>query len=71
MTSMGEVHDHKGLWKGESTVVFDPFVGGLQGKPMTESITWTFPDPWRMTTRSVITLPDASQMTFEFEGRKQ
>ena len=70
VTSMGEVHDHKGRWKDGTTVEFEPLVGSLQGKPMTETITWTFPDPKRMTTRSVVTLQDESSMSFEFAGRR-
>ena len=70
VTSMGEVHDHKGQWKDGTTVVFEPLVGALQGKPMTETITWAFPDPRRMTTRSVVKLDDESSMSFEFEGMR-
>ena len=71
VTSMGEVHDHKGHWKDERAVVFEPLVGGLEGKTMTETITWTFPGPGRMTTLSVVTLPDGSAMSFEFEGKRE
>ena len=71
VTSMGEVHDHRGSWTDGTTVAFEPLVGGLQGRSMTEEITWSFPDPRRMTTRSVVTLPDGSAMRFDFEGRRQ
>lgn len=71
VTSMGEVHDHKGHWRDEGAVVFEPLVGGLQGTTMTETITWTFPGPGRMTTLSEVTLQDGSVMTFEFEGKRE
>jgi len=70
VTSMGEVHDHRGRWRDATTIEFEPLSGGLQGTPMTETITWTFADPGRMTTRSVVTLQDGSAMTFEFDGRR-
>ena len=71
VTSMGEVHDHKGRWKDASTIEFEPLVGGLEGKSMTEAITWTFPGTGRMTTVSVVTLADGSAMSFEFAGRRE
>jgi len=70
VTSMGEVHDHRGHWKGEAAVEFEPLVGALQGKPMTETITWAFPDPGRITMRSVVTLQDGASMSFEFAGQR-
>jgi hypothetical protein len=71
VTSMGEVHDHKGLWSDDATLAFEPLVGGLEGRTMTETITWRFPDPRTMQTRSVVTLADGSVMSFEFEGRRE
>jgi hypothetical protein len=73
ITSMGEVHDHRGRWKGKASVEFEPLVGGLQGRPMTETIIWTFADPGNITMRSVVSLQDmtATSMSFEFTGTRQ
>ncbi|HET8946474.1 MAG TPA: hypothetical protein VFQ07_05790, partial [Candidatus Polarisedimenticolia bacterium] len=35
VTSMGEVHDHKGRWTDDVTIAFEPLTGILQGKSMT------------------------------------
>jgi hypothetical protein len=71
VTSMGEVHDHKGQWKADS-IEFAPLEGFLSGGRMVENVTMSFPNRSMMKTRSVVTLPDSSVMTFDFTGtRKQ
>jgi hypothetical protein len=70
VTSMGEVHDHRGRWTDDATIAFEPLTGLLQGKSMTETLDWSFPDPRRMMTRSTVTQPDGGSMSFEFSGKK-
>ena len=67
VTSMGEIHDHKGQWKTNS-IEFAPLEGFLSGGRMVENVTMSFPDRTTIKTRSVVTLPDSSVMTFDFTG---
>lgn len=71
VTSMGEVHDHRGRWADAQTIEFEPLEGGLMGQRITETVTWTFPDPKATAVRTVITMPDGGAMRFEFVGRRQ
>ncbi len=70
VTSMGEVHDHKGQWKTNS-IEFVPLEGFLSGGRMVENVTMSFPDRATIKTRSVVTLPDSSVMTFDFTGARR
>lgn len=71
VTSSGEVHDHKGRWRDDKTVEFEPLQAGLMGKPITETIRWYFPDANTITKSSVVTMPDGSSMVFEFSGKRE
>jgi hypothetical protein len=71
VTSMGEVHDHKGQWKDDKTIEFDPLLGGMIGKRITETNRWFFPTPATITKTSLVTMPDGTTMSFEFNGKRQ
>lgn len=68
VTSMREVHDHKGRWTNDREIQFEPYKTSMAGQPVTEDVTFAFPNPNRIKTRSVITTEDGSRMTFEFSG---
>ena len=70
VTSMGEVHDHKGQWISNHEIRFDPYPTSWDGKPATEDVSIRFPDSQRIQTSSVITKHDGSKMTFEFLGAR-
>jgi hypothetical protein len=44
VTSMGEVHDHKGRWVDAHTIEFEPLRAGMMGRPITERLRWRFAD---------------------------
>jgi hypothetical protein len=71
VTSMGEVHDHKGRWKDGKTIEFEPLHGGLMGKPITETNRWVFSGPDTLVKTSIVTIADGTSMTFEFTGKRQ
>ena len=68
VTSMREVHDHKGRWTNDREIQFEPYKTSMGGQPVTEDVTFTFPNPDHIKTRSVISTKDGSRMTFEFSG---
>jgi len=68
VTSMGEVHDHKGLWKDNHTIEFEPLRAGMMGQVITETLSWRFPDAQTIDKVSVVALSDGSSMRFEFKG---
>jgi len=68
ITSMAEVHDHKGQWISEREIRFDSYPTSWEGKPATEDVNIRLPDPTHIQTSSVITKQDGSKMTFEFHG---
>src|SRR5262245_27941866 len=70
VTSMGEVHDHKGQWKNDKTIEFEPLQAGMMGKLATETMRWSFPDAKTIAKTSMVTMPDGSSMTFEFNGKR-
>ena len=43
VTSMGEVHDHKGRWRDQKTIEFEPLHAGMMGQPITELSPGIFP----------------------------
>jgi len=55
VTSMGEVHDHKGKWKDDKTLEFEPYKGTMMGKPATETVTMAMADAKTMTMTSTTT----------------
>jgi|SRR5215813_6565781 len=71
VTSMGEVHDHKGQWKNDKTIEFEPLRAGMMGKLVTETNRWFFPEPGAISKTSIVTMPDGASMTFEFNGKRQ
>ncbi len=71
VTSMGEVHDHKGTWKDGKTIEFEPLRAGMMGQPITETLKWYFPDVNTIDKKSEVKLADGSSMTFEFTGKRQ
>ena len=71
VTSMGEVHDHKGKWKDEKTIEFEPLRAGMMGQQITETLWWRFPDPNTIDKTSGVRLPDGSSMTFDFKGKRR
>ena len=71
VTSMGEVHDHKGLWKDDKTIEFEPLRAGMMGQLVTETNRWYFPDANTIDKTSIVTLSDGSVMNFEFIGKRQ
>ena len=70
VTSMGEVHNHKGQWISDREMQFDPYPTSWDGKPATEDVDISFPDARHIQTSSVITKQDGSRMTFEFHGAR-
>ena len=71
VTSMGEVHDHKGHWKDEKTIEFEPLRAGMIGKLVTETNRWFFPEADVISKTSTVTMPDGTSMTFEYNGNRQ
>jgi hypothetical protein len=70
VTSMGEVHDHRGHWRDERRLEFEPLRSGLMGKAMAETIAWEFPDAMTLLTRSAVATDDGTSMRFAFVGRR-
>lgn len=70
VTSMGEVHDHKGQWTSDREMRFDPYPTSWDGKPATEDVKVSFPDARHIQTSSVITKQDGNKMRFEFHGAR-
>jgi hypothetical protein len=71
VTSMGEVHDHKGKWIDDKTIEFEPLRAGMMGQLVTETNRWYFPDANTIDKTSIVTLSDGSSMNFEFKGKRQ
>jgi hypothetical protein len=71
VTSMGEVHDHKGKWVDPKTIDFEPLLAGMMGQPITETLKWYFPDEETISKTSEVKLRDGSVMHFEFKGKRQ
>src|SRR5215510_6426194 len=71
VTSMGEVHDHKGHWKDGQTIEFEPLRAGMMGQTITETLVWSFPDAGTIDKVSEVKLSDGSLMRFEFKGRRR
>ena len=71
VTSMGEVHDHKGKLIDAKTIKFEPLKAGMMGKPITETLEWRFPDPRTIVKTSEVKLADGNSMYFEFKGKRQ
>lgn len=70
VTSMGEVHDHKGKWTDGQTIEFEPLRAGMMGQLVTETNRWYFPDANTIDKTSAVTLADGSSLNFEFKGKR-
>ena len=70
VTSMGEVHDHKGKWKDDKTLEFEPLHAGMMGQQIIETLKWSFPDSHTLAKTSTVTMLDGSSMVFEFTGKR-
>jgi len=71
VTSMGEVHDHKGKWIDDKTIEFEPLLAGMMGQLVTETNRWYFPDANTIDKTSIVRWPDGKTMNFEFKGKRQ
>ena len=71
VTSMGEVHDHKGKWIDRKTIEFEPLRAGMMGQLVTETNRWYFPDAGTIDKTSEVKSADGSTMIFEFKGTRQ
>ncbi len=71
VTSMAEVHDHKGQWISEREIKFEPYPTSWAGGPATEDVDVAFPDPRHIRTSSMITTAKGERMTFEFSGTRE
>ncbi|HJZ79563.1 MAG TPA: DUF1579 family protein [Pyrinomonadaceae bacterium] len=70
VTSMGEVHDHKGKWVDRKTIEFEPLRAGMMNQPITETLRWHFEDSDTIDKTSEVKLSDGSTMKFEFTGKR-
>ena len=70
VTSMGEVHDHKGTWTDFKTIDFEPLRAGMMGQQVTETLKWRFDDDRTIDKISEVRLPDGSVMRFHFKGKR-
>jgi hypothetical protein len=70
VTSMGEVHDHRGKWTDDQTIEFEPLRAGMMGQQITETLRWYFPNPNTIDKTSEVKLSDGSSMNFEFKGKR-
>jgi hypothetical protein len=68
VTSMGEVHDHKGHWIDLKTIKFEPLRAGMMGESITETLEWHFPDANTIIKTSDIKPANGPSMHFEFRG---
>ena len=70
VTSMGEVHDHRGKWVDSSTIDFEPLQAGMMGKQVIETLKWHFDDDRTIDKTSEVRLPDGGVMRFQFKGKR-
>jgi hypothetical protein len=70
VTSMGEVHDHKGKWTDAKTIEFEPLRAGMMGKQVIETLKWRFDDDGTIDKTSEVKLADGSMMQFHFKGKR-
>jgi uncharacterized protein DUF1579 len=69
ITSGGEFHDHKGVWK-DKDLVFEPLKYTTGGQAMTEDFSFTVVSDKSMSFKSVVTKADGSKETFEGTGTR-
>jgi len=70
VTSMGEVHDHKGKWTDLKTIDFEPLQAGMMGQQVTETLKWHFDDNQTLDKTSEVRLPNGAVMHFRFVGKR-
>src|SRR5262245_34980525 len=70
VTSMGEVHDHKGKWSDSKTIDFEPLQAGMMGQQVTETLKWHFDDTGTIDKTSEVRLPNGAVMHFRFKGKR-
>lgn len=70
VTSDEEVHDHKCLWKSDTSLVCEPLKGGLGAQPATEDLAFTV-GPKLLAFKSVTTLKDGSKIDFEGTAKRK
>jgi hypothetical protein len=71
VTSMGEVHDHKGRWTDPKTIDFEPLQAGMMGQQVTETLKWHFDDDRTLNKTSEVRLSDGKLMRFHFIGKRE
>jgi hypothetical protein len=71
VTSMGEVHDHKGQWKDSRTIEFEPLRAGMMGGQVIETMRWQFVDANTLDKISTMTMSDGSAAVFEFKAKRK
>jgi hypothetical protein len=71
VTSMGEVHDHKGHWKDGRIIEFEPLRAGMMGNQVVETLRWQFNEVDSLDKTSTVTMSDGSAMVFEFKGKQK
>ena len=70
VTSMGEVHDHKGKWTDLNSIDFEPLEAGMMGQQVTETLKWRFDDNGTIDKTSEARLPNGTVMQFRFKGKR-
>jgi len=70
ITSDGEFHDHKGTWKDDKSLVFEPLKYNSAMGPATEDLRLSFAAANQMSFNSVTTMADGSKVTFEGSGTR-
>jgi hypothetical protein len=70
VTSMGEVHDHKGKWKDDKTLEFEPLKATMEGKPITETVVMTMADAKTVSMTSTTTTANGD-MVFSSTSKKK
>jgi hypothetical protein len=71
VTSMGEVHDHKGHWKDGRRIEFEPLRAGMMGSQVIETLRWQFSGANSLDKFSIVTMADGTEMIFEFKGKRE
>jgi hypothetical protein len=71
MSSTGEVHDHKCIWKDDKTMTCEPLAITVGGQPATVDFTATFSDPKNVHMVETTTLKDGSKMSFDGTGKRK
>jgi hypothetical protein len=70
ISSAGEYHHHKGTWKDDKTLQFEPLKFKNHGQDATEDFGFTWTGPNAMSFKSVVTNADGSKEVFEGSGTR-